>query len=399
MSQNIEKKIIELLTNLIYIDSQTPDIKCVEYLYNFFKQNDIHSKCDYSFKIFDNTANLYMKIGDKIGINNKQNLCFAGHLDVVPIVDNKLWKFNPFKATIHDNKIYGRGSIDMKSSVAIFVTLLLSIINETDNLKNSISILITGDEEGDGTNGTNKMLEYLSNIKEKIDYCIIGEPTSIKNTGDFINIGRRGSLNFSIEIFGKVGHVAYQNEFDNPITKAVNICKKLKDYNWNDEDKYWQSTNLEITKLLAPNDATNVIIHKVEIVGNVRFNPKRTIEEIIAMLEFNIFQFSTKNDKSDILFKYKSTHQGYSTDSKNVFIQKIIKTIKTFTPHSSSTEMGSISTSGGVTDGSFIKKYCQNIIEIGPKEKMMHKIDEYIEIEELMQLYNIYKNVIENNPS
>jgi succinyl-diaminopimelate desuccinylase len=380
------KESIKLTSELIEIESITPDIKCVEFIYQ--KLKSLGFECD--FVVFEDTANLYAKIG------TGENLCFAGHCDVVPIIDEKKWSHNPFKAKIKDEKIWGRGAVDMKSAIAAFITAyeFFAQHNQIEKfIKNrQISLLITGDEEGTGRNGTAKMLEYLDKKYKnfKIDYCLIGEPTGLNQQLDSIHIGRRGSMNFNIEITGKEGHVAYPENFKNPITAAVKICDSLKletlDHN---ADKIYDASNLEIIEINANNNADNIIPIHVKFRGNIRFNPNSTIESLVEKINHICKNICTELGVEYSL-TYRSTHRGYRSDYSQfvLCVENIVKEITGTKP--------TITTRGGVTDGSFIIKYCKNICELGASESKMHKIDENIEISEVNKITESYYKIIES---
>jgi succinyl-diaminopimelate desuccinylase len=198
--------------------------------------------------------NLYARLG-KTG----PNFCYAGHLDVVPPGTLTDWTVNPFKPSVKKGHLIGRGANDMKSSIAAFVSAVSDYLNSNNKFKGSISLLITGDEEGDAVNGTKKVVEYLKKKKEKIDFCLVGEPTNPNKLGEMIKIGRRGSMTGKLTIFGVQGHVAYPQRANNPSTALVKILKELKDIKFDNGTKDFQPTNLEVTKINIHNTAENVI--------------------------------------------------------------------------------------------------------------------------------------------
>ena len=220
---------------------------------------------------FKNIKNLYAKLG-----KSSPNFCYAGHTDVVPPGNIKNWTTNPFKPIVRNNKLIGRGANDMKASIACFVAAVSRFKNENKNFKGSISLLITGDEEGIAVNGTKRLIKYLKRRREKINFCIVGEPTNPNKLGEMIKIGRRGSLTGRLTIKGSQGHVAYPHRANNPSTALVQILKELKEIKFDKGTKDFQPTNLEITKINIDNSADNVIPGLACASFNIRFNNKHS---------------------------------------------------------------------------------------------------------------------------
>ena len=215
--------------------------------------------------------NLYARLG-----TTSPNFCYAGHLDVVPPGNLDNWTINPFKPAVKKGYLIGRGANDMKSSIAAFVTAVSNFSKTNKKFGGSISLLITGDEEGIAVNGTKKVVEYLRKRKEKIDFCLVGEPTNPNKLGEMIKIGRRGSMNGKLSIIGVQGHVAYPNRANNPSTSLVQILKELKEIEFDKGTKDFQPTNLEITKINIDNSADNIIPGLASASFNIRFNYKHT---------------------------------------------------------------------------------------------------------------------------
>ena len=203
---------------------------------------------------FKNIKNLYAKLG-----KGSPNFCYAGHTDVVPPGNIKQWTINPFKPTVKNNKLIGRGANDMKASIACFVAAVSKFKSENKNFKGSISLLITGDEEGAAVNGTKRVVKYLKRKREKINFCLVGEPTNPNKLGEMIKIGRRGSLTGRLKIIGSQGHVAYPHRANNPSNTIIKILKKIKDLKLDKGTKNFQASNLEITKININNDTDNII--------------------------------------------------------------------------------------------------------------------------------------------
>ena len=219
--------------------------------------------------------NLYARLGNK-----GPNFCYAGHLDVVPAGNLKDWTVNPFKPLVKKGYLIGRGANDMKSSIAAFVSAVSIFVENKRKFNGSISLLITGDEEGVAINGTKKVVEYLKNKKEKIDFCLVGEPTNPNKLGEMIKIGRRGSMTGRLSIIGIQGHVAYPQRANNPSTALVQILKELKEIKFDNGTKDFQPTNLEITKINIDNFADNVIPGLANATFNIRFNNKHSSSSI-----------------------------------------------------------------------------------------------------------------------
>ena len=220
---------------------------------------------------FKNIKNLYAKLG-----KSSPNFCYAGHTDVVPPGNISDWSVNPFKPAVKNNKLIGRGANDMKASIACFVAAVSKFKVKNRKFKGSISLLITGDEEGLAINGTKKVVKYLRRKKEKINFCVVGEPTNPSKLGEMIKIGRRGSITGKLSIIGSQGHVAYPKMANNPADVMVKILKKIKEIKLDKGTKNFQASNLEITKINIDNHADNVIPGSAHAVFNIRFNNKHS---------------------------------------------------------------------------------------------------------------------------
>ena len=246
---------------------------------------------EFKEKNFKPVKNLYARLGNK-----GSNFCFAGHLDVVPPGNINDWTVNPFKPSIKKGHLIGRGANDMKSSIAAFVSAVSTFLIKNKNFKGSISLLITGDEGGDAINGTKKVVDYLKKKKEKIDFCLVGEPTNPNKLGEMINIGRRGSLNDKLTIKGTQGHVAYPHRANNPSTSIIKILNELKNIKFDKGTKNFQPTNLEVTKINIDNNADNVIPGSAEATFNIRFNSKHSSRSIKKRLNKIFRKVSKKID-------------------------------------------------------------------------------------------------------
>ena len=327
--------------------------------------------------------NLYARLG-----NQSPNFCYAGHLDVVPAGNLKEWTVNPFKPSVKKGHLIGRGANDMKSSIAAFVSAVSNFVEKNRKFNGSISLLITGDEEGVAINGTKKVVDYLKKKKEKIDFCLVGEPTNPNKLGEMIKIGRRGSMNGRLSVIGVQGHVAYPQRANNPSTTLVQILKELKSIKFDNGTKDFQPTNLEITKINIDNSADNVIPGLANAKFNIRFNNKHTSTSIKKKIDKIIKKISIKN-KSKYKIDYSVSGEAFLTkpNSTTFMIRDIIKKITKINPQ--------LSTTGGTSDARFIRKIAP-CLEFGLVGKTMHKVDEAVSLSDLKKLTLIYSNILQN---
>ena len=276
----------------------------------------------------------------------------------------------------------------MKSSIAAFVSAVSTFLSKNKKFNGSISLLITGDEEGDAVNGTKKVVDYLKRKKEKINFCLVGEPTNPNKLGEMIKIGRRGSLTGKLTIFGLQGHVAYPHRANNPATTIVKILKELKEIKFDRGTKDFQPTNLEVTKIKIDNKADNVIPAIAESTFNIRFNNKHSSTSIKRRLN-KIFNRITKKNKSKYKIEYRVSGEAFLTKAnKTTFmIQNTIKKVTKIKPK--------LSTTGGTSDLRFIRKISPGL-EFGLVGKTMHKIDEAVSLKDLKNLTKIYQNILQN---
>ena len=330
---------------------------------------------------FKNIKNLYAKLG-----KSSPNFCYAGHTDVVPPGNIKNWTTNPFKPIVRNNKLIGRGANDMKASIACFVAAVSRFKNENKNFKGSISLLITGDEEGIAVNGTKRLIKYLKRKREKINFCIVGEPTNPNKLGEMIKIGRRGSLTGRLTIIGSQGHVAYPHRANNPSNTLIKILKKIKDLKLDKGTKNFQPSNLEVIKINIDNHADNVIPGSADAVFNIRFNDKHTSSSLKNKLN-KIFKAVTKANKSRFKITYEVSGEAFLTkpNKTTYMVQNIVKKVTGLKPK--------LSTSGGTSDARFIKNIAP-CLEFGLVGKTMHKIDESVSVSDLKKLTKIYKNIL-----
>ncbi len=330
---------------------------------------------------FKNVKNLYAKLG-----KSSPNFCFAGHTDVVPPGNMKDWSVNPFKAVVKNNKLIGRGANDMKASIACFVAAVSEFKNQNKKFKGSISLLITGDEEGIAINGTKRVVKYLKRKKERINFCLVGEPTNPNKLGEMIKIGRRGSITGRLTVIGSQGHVAYPHRANNPSNTMIKILQRIKELKLDRGTKNFQPSNLEVTKINIDNHADNVIPGSVKAVFNIRFNDRHTGGTLKKKLN-TIFRSVTKKAKCKFRIQYELSGESFLTkpNKTTYMIQSIIKKITGIKPK--------LSTSGGTSDARFIRKIAP-CLEFGLVGKTMHKVDENISVSDLKKLTKIYKNIL-----
>ena len=376
---------LQLAKELMKFPSITPrDAGVMKFLDKKLKKIGFKTKIlNFKEKNFQPVKNLYARLGSK-----GPNFCFAGHLDVVPPGNIKDWTVNPFRPSIKKGHLIGRGANDMKGSVAAFVSAVSIFLNNNKSFNGSISLLITGDEEGDAVNGTKKVVDYLKKRKEKINFCLVGEPTNPNKLGEMIKIGRRGSLSGKIEIIGTQGHVAYPHRANNPSTIIIKILNELKNIKFDKGTKNFQPTNLEITKINIDNNADNVIPKTAYATFNIRFNNKHSSGSIKKRINKILSKINKKN-KSKFKVDYRVSGEAFLTkqNSTTNMIQNVIKKITKVRPK--------LSTTGGTSDARFLKNISP-CLEFGLVGKTMHKIDEAVSLKDLKKLTKIYANILDN---
>jgi succinyl-diaminopimelate desuccinylase len=376
---------LQLAKELIKFPTVTPiDAGIMKFLEKKLKTLGFKTKIlEFKEKNSKPVKNLYARLGNK-----GPNFCYAGHLDVVPAGNLKDWTVNPFKPSIKKGYLIGRGANDMKSSIAAFVSAVSNFVGNKRKFNGSISLLITGDEEGVAINGTKKVVDYLRKKKEKIDFCLVGEPTNPNKLGEMIKIGRRGSMTGRLSIIGVQGHVAYPQRANNPSTALVQILKELKDIKFDNGTKDFQPTNLEVTKINIDNSADNVIPGLANAKFNIRFNNKHTSSSIKKKIDTIIKKISNKN-KSKYKIDYSVSGEAFLTKPNNTtfMIRDIIKKITKIKPQ--------LSTTGGTSDARFIRKIAP-CLEFGLVGKTMHKVDEAVSLSDLKKLTLIYSNILQN---
>ena len=333
--------------------------------------------------------NLYARLGDAA-----PHICFAGHTDVVPVGAADNWQKDPFSGDISDDKLWGRGAADMKGAIAAFVAATADYLSQNGKPKGSISLLITGDEEGPSVNGTIKMLDWLSTQQEVIDDCIVGEPTNPETLGEMIKIGRRGSVNTTVTIEGIQGHVAYPHRAANPVPHLVQLLERLITAKLDDGTPHFQPSNLELTGFDVGNAVTNVIPALAQARFNIRYNDIWSRDTITDWINENL------NAAHDAL---NNAIDGENKFSLTVDINHSGEAFLTPTGTLSELAVGAVektlgmtpelSTSGGTSDARFIKDHAR-VIEFGLVGKTMHKVDEHVRVNDIQSLTKIYQEIL-----
>jgi succinyl-diaminopimelate desuccinylase len=310
---------------------------------------------------------------------------FAGHTDVVPAGDDEAWKTPPFEPTVKDGLLYGRGAADMKGGLASMLVATENFIEKNPNHKGTVAFLITSDEEGVAVNGTVKVMDYLKNNNQKIDYCLLGEPSSTSVLGDVIKNGRRGSLNALLRVKGKQGHIAYPHLAENPIHLVTSALNDLCQQQWDNGNEYFPATSFQISNIHSGSRVTNVIPGEVEIMFNFRYSTETTKEEL-------------QKKVNDILDSHKLnyfidwSHSGYPfLTPKGELVSACvdaIEKIKLIKPE--------LSTSGGTSDGRFIAQEGTQVVELGPINATIHQVDESVLVQDLEDLSKIYSQILAN---
>lgn len=327
---------------------------------------------------FGETDNFYAVYGQHGPL-----ICFAGHTDVVPAGDESNWTSPPFVPTQRNGYLYGRGAADMKSSIAAFVTACERLLAVQPDLPIRLAFLITSDEEGDGFDGTKRVVETLRHRGEHIDYCIVGEPTAVTKVGDMIKNGRRGSLSGTLVIHGKQGHVAYPHLASNPVHLAATALAELVNTHWDDGNSYFPPTGFQISNIHAGTGAGNVIPADMTVQFNFRFSTESTAESLQQRVEAILDQYDLNYDLQwSLSGEPFLTTAGKLTDAAQAAILSVCGI---------STEL---STTGGTSDGRFIKAIATELIELGPVNATIHQIDECVNVTDIAQLSAIYEKII-----
>ena len=314
------------------------------------------------------------------------NLCFAGHTDVVPVGDAGAWRHDPFSGEVVDGQLCGRGAVDMKSAIAAFVAAVSSVLARGEP-PGSLSLLITGDEEGEALDGTVKVVEALQAQGEIIDHCLVGEPSSSQALGDMIKVGRRGSLNAWITVEGVQGHVAYPHRAANPIPVLVGLLHRLTSHRLDEGHPEFQPSNLEVTALAAEDVASNVIPASATARLNIRFNPVHSGLSLVRWLAAECETADT-SFPGHVRLKTSISGEAFHT-APGPFVALVAQAVKDRLGVSPE-----LSTSGGTSDARFIRALCP-VLELGLVGTTMHKVDEQVPVADIRALAGVYETVIE----
>ena len=373
---------IELTSELIQCKSITPKSEgSLDIIISYLEPLGFNcERIDFGEGI-EKVENLYARFGTM-----EPNIAFAGHVDVVPTGDINNWSINPFGGEVKEGKVWGRGAADMKSGIAAFIAAVSDFLKDNKNLKEfgSISFIITSDEEGQDINRTKKVVDWLKGKSEIISGCIVGEPTNVTRMGDTLKIGRRGSFTGSLTVTGIQGHVGYPHLADNPINSLLKMLEPFSKIYLDEGTKDFQPSSIMITSIDVNNDASNVIPGEVKAKFNIRFNTLHSASSLKAMLEKQ-FSDVTSNYKFD--FFCNAEPFLTNDDFLKITLQKAIQKVVNINPEKS--------TSGGTSDARFISKICP-VIEFGLVGETMHKIDENVEVDDIINLTKIYNQFLFN---
>lgn len=326
---------------------------------------------------FGEIENLYARLGTAA-----PNLCFAGHTDVVPPGDVAAWTHEPFAAEVSDGLLIGRGAVDMKGAIAAWI----AAVAEVGEVRGSLSLLITGDEEGRALDGTRRVVETLRAEGEVIDHCLVGEPTSVTRLGDVVKVGRRGSVNAAITVKGRQGHVAYPERARNPIPVLVRLLDRLQTRQL---DSGWPSfppSNLEVTTIDVGNPATNVIPAEARARLNIRFNPAHTGEALMAWLA-EAAQAAEAESGCPVVLDASCSGDAFLTEP-GPFVDLVLDAVEASTGHRPETN-----TAGGTSDARYLRALCP-VLELGLVGQTMHQVDERVPVEEIGRLQQIYTEIL-----
>ena len=331
---------------------------------------------------FADVDNLFARIG-----TGAPHFCFAGHTDVVPEGDAAIWSHAPFAADVADGFVYGRGACDMKGSVAAFAGAVIDYLKAAPKLRGSISMLITGDEEGQAINGTVKVLEWLKANGQLPGHCLVGEPSCTDVVGDTIKIGRRGSLSFAVSVDGKQGHAAYPHKADNPIPKLAWLIDRISHAKLDDGNEHFDPSTLAVTTFDVGNPAGNVIPSRAVARFNIRFSPVHSFASLQAWVDEQIAAVTAELGGAWSI----SAHEGADAflTAPGPFVGLVQDAV-----HAETGVLPKLSTSGGTSDARFIKDYCP-VLEFGPTNATIHQTDERISIDELRITQRVYGRILD----
>lgn len=366
---------LELTRHLIALRSVTPDdAGCQQLLAQRLEKIGFHIER----MRFGEVDNLWARRG-----NASPVLCFAGHTDVVPTGPLEQWTSDPFTPVIRDGCLYGRGAADMKASLAAFITAIEAFVAQHPHHNGSIALLITSDEEGPAVNGTVKVVETLKARDEMLDYCIVGEPTCVNRLGDTLKNGRRGSLSGYLAVHGIQGHIAYPHLAKNPIHLVAPAIAELAGIAWDNGNEYFPPTTWHISNINGGTGATNIIPGTVNLIFNFRFSTASTVESLQSKVHAIL-----DSHQLDYDLKWELSGKPFLTPRAELAnaVSVAIKQVTGIEPE--------LSTSGGTSDGRFIADICPQVIEFGPRNATIHKLDEHVEVADIERLSRIYQETM-----
>ena len=375
LNNHTSSETVELTKALIQIPSVTPDDKGANALIA-----DRLKALGFSIESmpFGEVNNLWARLG-----NSGPVFCFAGHTDVVPTGPKSEWRFPPFEPTIENGMLYGRGAADMKGSIAAMVTACERLLSSEQKLKGSIAFLITSDEEGPAKNGTKKVIETLSARDEFIDWCLVGEPSSTTRLGDIVKIGRRGSLHGRLKVLGTQGHVAYPHLADNPVHRALAPLEALCKEVWDEGNEGFPPTSFQIPNINGGTGADNVIPGELNVSFNFRYSTELTQTDIQERTKTILDSFNL-----DYELDWELSGEPFLT-LKGALVEAVQQSILQVTGQTTET-----STSGGTSDGRFIAPTGAQVVELGPCNATIHKVDEHVSVEDLDTLSDVYEDIL-----
>ncbi len=330
--------------------------------------------------------NLFATIG-----NEGKHFAYAGHTDVVPVGNEKSWKYPPFSGKIIDNKLYGRGTEDMKSSVACFICATKRFVDKYNKLPGKISFIITGDEEKDSVNGTPRILEWTGKNNYKFDHCLVGEPTSKHEVGDKVKIGRRGSISFYFQVKGIQGHTANSHLAENSSHHLISLLNSILEKPLDEGNENFLPTSVQIATIDIGNPAPNVIPELAKSTVNIRFNDIHTSDSLIKWVDSKVEKIFSKIQNASCSYTYDANAESF-LNKPGILYDVISKSISDITRKNSNPEKA---TDGGTSDARYIKNYCE-VIELGLRNHSLHKVDEFVYTEDVLKLEKIYYQILEN---
>ena len=375
MTDHSNEPVIDLLCELIRRASVTPDdAGCQQVLAE--RLTRLGFECE--TLQFNEVTNLWARRGTASPL-----LCFAGHTDVVPPGNEKEWRSPPFEPTFEDQFIYGRGSADMKSGLAAMIVALENFLDAHPDHNGSLALLITSDEEGRARDGTLKVVEALQDRNEHIDWCVLGEPSSQHTIGDMVRVGRRGSLSGILTVQGVQGHVAFPQHADNPIRRFAPVLAELHQIQWDDGNEHFPPTSFQVVDIKAGIGAPNVTPGELSARFNFRYSTEWTHESLQRKVE-SVF------DAHDIRYELNWHLSGkpFLTEPGRL-IDAVSQAIAEETGNPPE-----LSTGGGTSDGRFISPAGTDVVELGPVNASIHKIDEHVKIDDVIALTRIYERIM-----